>query len=42
MAGQFEIVGMRETAQVEPEQKKKWYEGKPVCSIVLLVLIVTG
>lgn len=42
MTGQFEIVGMRETAQVEPEQKKKWYEGKPVCSIVLLVLIVTG
>lgn len=42
MAGQFEIVGMRETAQVEPEQKKKWYEGKPVVSIAVLVLIVTG
>lgn len=42
MAGQFEIVGMKETEQREPKQRKKWYEGKPVISMAVLVLIVTG
>ncbi|MDE7038462.1 MAG: ABC transporter permease, partial [Lachnospiraceae bacterium] len=42
MAGLFEVVGMRETVHTEPVQDKRWYEGKPVCSMAVLLLIVTG
>lgn len=42
MAGLFEVVGMRETVHTEPVQDKRWYEGKPVCSMAVLILIVTG
>lgn len=42
MTGGFEIVGIRETAYTEPVQKKKWYVGKPIFSMVILGLIVTG
>ncbi len=42
MAGLFEVVGMRETVHTEPVQDKRWYEGKPVCSMAVLLLIVMG
>lgn len=42
MEGPFEIVGMKEITYREPVQKKKWYEGKPVFSMAVLVLIAAG
>lgn len=42
MAGEFEFVGIKEIARAKPVQKKKWYEGKPVFSMLLLGLIIAG
>lgn len=38
----FELAGSRRTVEVIPEKKKKWYKGKPVVSVVVLLLIVLG
>lgn len=42
VGGLFEVVGMRETEQKEPERKSRWYEGKPLVSITVLGLIIMG
>ena len=38
----FELAGNRKTETVAPRAKKKWYEGKPIVSVVILILIVLG
>ncbi len=38
----FELAGIRKTETVIPKSKKKWYQGKPVVSAVILILIVLG
>ena len=38
----FELAGSRRTVEAIPEKKKKWYKGKPVVSVVILLLIVLG
>ena len=38
----FELAGSRRTVEAIPEKKKKWYKGKPVVSVVVLLLIVLG
>ena len=38
----FELAGNRKTETVIPKSKKKWYQGKPVVSAVILILIVLG
>ena len=36
----FELAGIRKTETVISKSKKKWYEGKPVVSAVILILII--
>lgn len=38
----FQIVGIREMPLQMPPAKEKWYQGKPVCSAVILALLVAG
>ena len=38
----FELAGNRKTETVVPRAKKKWYEGKPIVSAIILILIVLG
>ena len=38
----FELAGIRKTETVISKSKKKWYEGKPVVSAVILILIILG
>ena len=38
----FELAENRKTEIVIPKSKKKWYEGKPVVSAVILILIILG
>ncbi|MDO4298600.1 MAG: ABC transporter permease [Lachnospiraceae bacterium] len=38
----FVIVGIRETDVQEKEKKKRWYQGKPIISVVLLGIILLG
>ena len=38
----FELAENRKTEIVIPKSKKKWYEGKPVVSAVILILIIMG
>ncbi len=40
--GEFQVVGIRPARQQPEELKKKWYQGKPVVSIVILALIAAG
>ena len=42
MDTEFQIVGIKNTAEQTAVKYKKWYEGKPILSILLLVLIVLG
>lgn len=42
MAGEFEFAGIKESVRAESVQKKKWYEGKPILSMLLLGLIIAG
>ncbi len=39
---EFQVVGIRKAVQQPEDLKKKWYQGKPVVSIGILVLIVAG
>ena len=38
----FELAGIRSIQETVPEKKKKWYQGKPVVSVAILLLIVLG
>ena len=38
----FELTGIHNTQETVPEKKKKWYQGKPVVSVAILLLIVWG
>ena len=38
----FKLAGIRKTETVISKSKKKWYEGKPVVSAVILILIILG
>ena len=38
----FELAGIRSIQETVPEKKKKWYQGKPVVSVTILLLIVLG
>lgn len=38
----FRVVGIRPLPQRPPERKRKWYSGKPIFSIVFLIVIFTG
>ena len=38
----FELAGIRKMEAAVPEKKKKWYQGKPIVSIVVLLLIILG
>ena len=38
----FELTGIRSIQETVPEKKKKWYQGKPVVSVAILLLIVLG
>lgn len=38
----FELAGIRKTEELHEVRKKKWYQGKPVVSAVLLLLILLG
>ena len=38
----FELAGIRKIETVVPEKKKKWYQGKPIVSIAILLLIILG
>ena len=38
----FELTGIRSIQETVPEKKKKWYQGKPVVSVTILLLIVLG
>ncbi|MGI6096078.1 MAG: ABC transporter permease [Lachnospiraceae bacterium] len=38
----FEIVGPHPVAEENPVKKEKWYQGKPLISMILLVLVVLG
>ena len=42
MNNSFELAGIRKTEAVIPKSKKKWYEGKPVVSAAILILIILG
>ena len=42
MDTEFQIVGIKNTAEQKAVKYKKWYEGKPILSILLLALIVIG
>ena len=38
----FELTGIRSIQETVPEKKKKWYQGKPMVSLAILLLIVLG
>ena len=38
----FELIGIHSIQETVPEKKKKWYQGKPVVSVAILLLIVLG
>lgn len=38
----FELAGIRKTEVLPERRKKKWYQGKPVVSAVILLLILLG
>ncbi len=38
----FELTGIRSIQETVPEKKKKWYQGKPMVSVAILLLIVLG
>ena len=38
----FELAGIRKTETAVPVKKKKWYQGKPILSIAILLLIILG
>ena len=38
----FELTGIRSIQETVPETKKKWYQGKPMVSVAILLLIVLG
>lgn len=38
----FELTGIHSIQETVPEKKKKWYQGKPVVSVAILLLIVLG
>ena len=38
----FELTGIHNIQETVPEKKKKWYQGKPVVSVAILLLIVWG
>ena len=38
----FELTGIHSIQETVPEKKKKWYQGKPVVSVTILLLIVLG
>lgn len=38
----FELTGIHNIQETVPEKKKKWYQGKPVVSVAILLLIVFG
>ena len=38
----FELTGIHNIQETVPEKKKKWYQGKPVVSVAILLLIVLG
>lgn len=38
----FELIGIHNIQETVPEKKKKWYQGKPVVSVAILLLIVLG
>lgn len=42
MNASFDIVGIKQVPFREPVQKRKWHQGKPVFSAVLLFLIIAG
>ena len=42
MDTEFQIVGIKNTAEQKAVKNKKWYEGKPIPSILLLALIILG
>ena len=42
MDTEFQIVGIKNTAEQKAVKYKKWYVGKPILSILLLALIVIG
>ena len=42
MDTEFQIVGIKNTAEQKAVKNKKWYEGKPIPSILLLALILLG
>ena len=42
MDSDFQMVGMKEIAEVVPTAKRKWYQDKPWGSIVILGLIILG
>ena len=42
MDTEFQIVGIKNTAEQKTVKNKKWYEGKPILSILLLALILLG
>ena len=38
----FELTGIHSIQETVPEKKKKWYQGKPMVSVAILLLIVLG
>ena len=38
----LELTGIRSIQETVPEKKKKWYQGKPMVSVAILLLIVLG
>ena len=38
----FELTGIHNIQETVPEKKKKWYQGKPMVSVAILLLIVLG
>ena len=39
---QFKLAGIRKTEEKIPVKKRKWYQGKPVVSIVMLSMMILG
>ncbi|MDE7285704.1 MAG: ABC transporter permease, partial [Lachnospiraceae bacterium] len=42
MSAQFEMVGIRQMPKEVPFKKEKWYQGKPVLAIGILIFIIAG
>ncbi|BBF44881.1 oligopeptide transport system permease protein OppC [Lachnospiraceae bacterium KM106-2] len=38
----FSVVGIRPVEDVADKKKRKWYQGKPICSIAILGIILIG